>query len=319
MPFQHSYNLIGGATLDQANTPSSFYRGEQSGPTWFRGRTRAKTSGDGRACARCRTAQTTQDSRRLQLQHEVSDRGLAQRRTRLLLRVTSSRSARTNRWWPLASTNAYAAGSYGDAMMGIHVDGANAGNAQSQWSVTDLWKGAELRSPMFQPRLLSQRFPPDHERSPSMRRSFRGAPTQTGQRTVWSIASAHARSSSSCEADSGLAGSAPPPGPSTIGGAHWHRQQYGQRPTSPTARSLGEGRFTVPEDHNGNRQYSSENPEFKAMAATRQAGLSMRVCSRRRRHAAGSMGVQGFAKVNRSASDRSHELPCGEPRRPLPR
>jgi hypothetical protein len=53
----------------------------------------------------------------------------------------------------LAAARAYHAaavpGSYGDAMIGIYLDGQNPGNDRSTWSVNDLWTGAETQAPFF--------------------------------------------------------------------------------------------------------------------------------------------------------------------------
>jgi len=53
----------------------------------------------------------------------------------------------------LASGRSYHAGSgagtYGDAMWGIHLDGAYVGNAAGLWTVNDIWTGAETQAPMF--------------------------------------------------------------------------------------------------------------------------------------------------------------------------
>jgi|GEM_PF-3063440 len=53
----------------------------------------------------------------------------------------------------LASGRSYHAGSgagtYGDAMWGIHLDGSYVGNAAGLWTVNDLWTGAETQAPMF--------------------------------------------------------------------------------------------------------------------------------------------------------------------------
>ncbi len=57
----------------------------------------------------------------------------------------------------LASGRAYAYANYGDAMFGLYLNGANAGNDESLWSVNDLWTGAETQAPLsthayFKPR-----------------------------------------------------------------------------------------------------------------------------------------------------------------------
>ncbi len=49
----------------------------------------------------------------------------------------------------LASGRARYAGGYGDAMLGIYLDGANAGNDKSLWTVNDVWTGAELEAPLY--------------------------------------------------------------------------------------------------------------------------------------------------------------------------
>jgi hypothetical protein len=53
----------------------------------------------------------------------------------------------------LASARVYHGGSgsgtYGDAMLGIYLDGSNPGNGQSTWSVNDIWTGAETQAPLF--------------------------------------------------------------------------------------------------------------------------------------------------------------------------
>lgn len=53
----------------------------------------------------------------------------------------------------LASARAYhagtGAGTYGDAMLGVYLDGKNPGNDRSTWTVNDIWTGAETQAPMF--------------------------------------------------------------------------------------------------------------------------------------------------------------------------
>jgi hypothetical protein len=49
-----------------------------------------------------------------------------------------------------ASVRAFAVGAnYGDALFGVYLDGANAGNASSLWTANDLWTGAETQAPLY--------------------------------------------------------------------------------------------------------------------------------------------------------------------------
>ncbi len=48
----------------------------------------------------------------------------------------------------LASARAYYGSGYGDAMLGLYLDGANPGNAASSWTVNDIWTGAETQAPL---------------------------------------------------------------------------------------------------------------------------------------------------------------------------
>ena len=49
----------------------------------------------------------------------------------------------------LGSLRAYQDGGAGDAMAGIYADGQNLGNGAANWSVNDLFSGAELQAPMY--------------------------------------------------------------------------------------------------------------------------------------------------------------------------
>ncbi|MBK8014420.1 MAG: hypothetical protein IPK13_24110 [Deltaproteobacteria bacterium] len=301
-PVQHAYNLIGGATLDAGRHVVELVAENSLGKSGFVVGRASNLSVMVQPAREIAVAQTAQDSDVFNFNTKYLTAGAPAPHTPILSHIIDV--AADEPVVALASTNAYAAGSYGDAMMGIYVDGTHAGNAQSQWSVTDLWKGAELRSPMFSHAYFTTL------RAGQRTFSFDASEFPWGGYANWTEDSVVYRVGARTQfvvlrGGFRVSGSAPT---AWAIDDWWARigigSNTGNAPNADEPVLLAEGRFTIPADHNGTVMFLGktrvQGDGGNEAIGRFHASLFLHIDGTHR----GSVGVQGFAE-GQSISQRS--------------